>query len=201
MAPLGWDDVRGALVIRPPLRVADAGQRAAVAMILKQGDNGLEVLFIQRAEHPEDPWSGQVGFPGGRAEAGDTDLTFTAIRETAEEIGIDLGVEAELLGSLDEIRAMARMRPVDLVITPYVFRLRGGANPRLSAEVVGVHWLTLGELLDPAHRSVLDYPHQESTLRFPCLRLGGLVIWGLTYRMFLGFEELLTAGNGSGAGR
>jgi 8-oxo-dGTP pyrophosphatase MutT (NUDIX family) len=201
MGTLGWDEVRGALVIRPPVRMPEAGQRAAVAMILKEGESGLEVLFIQRAEHPEDPWSGHVGFPGGRAEAADNDLTITAIRETVEEIGIDLAAEAELLGSLDEIRAMARMRPVDLVITPYVFRLRSGASPRLSAEVVGVHWLRLSDLLDPAHRSVLDYAHQESTLRFPCLRLGGLVIWGLTYRMFLGFEELLAAGNTSGSGR
>ena len=176
----------------------DAGQRAAVAVILKEGERGLEVLFIQRAEHPEDPWSGHVGFPGGRAEAADGDLTVTAIRETLEEIGIDLGADAELLGSLDEIRAMARMRPVDLVITPYVFRLKGAARPSLSGEVVSVHWLTLGDLLDPAHRSVLDYQHQESTLRFPCLRLGDLVIWGLTYRMFLGFEELLAAGSRRG---
>jgi 8-oxo-dGTP pyrophosphatase MutT (NUDIX family) len=195
MGRFDWDHVRGALGTRSPLRVPDPVQRAAVAMILREGENGLEVLFIQRAEHPEDPWSGHVGFPGGRAEAEDRDLMMTAVRETMEEIGIDLGAEADMLGSLDEIRAMARMRPVDLVITPFVFHLRGASSPRLSGEVVSVHWLPLNDLLDPAYRSVFDYPHQESTLRFPCLRLGGLVIWGLTYRMFQGFEELLTAGN------
>jgi hypothetical protein len=35
----------------------------------------------------------------------------------------------------------------------------------------------------------MDYVHQGSTLQFPCLRVDDLVIWGLTYRMFSGFEE------------
>ena len=49
----------------------------------------------------------------------------TAVRETAEEIGLDLGRQGDLLGGLDEVHALARGRPVDLGITPFVFRLRG----------------------------------------------------------------------------
>jgi 8-oxo-dGTP pyrophosphatase MutT (NUDIX family) len=186
-----WDDVRRALRLRPPLCVSDAAQRAAVAMILREGGRGLETLFIRRAEHPEDPWSGQMGFPGGRAEAGDADLTGTAVRETAEEIGIDLGLEAELLGGLDEIRAMARMRPVDLAITPFVFRLHAPVKPCLSGEVVAIHWLGLDDLLDPAHRTSMDYRHEGTLLQFPCTKVGDVVIWGLTYRMLTGFEKRL----------
>lgn len=201
MAGVSFGDVHTALGGRAPLRIAEAAHRAAVAMVLREGEGGLEVLFIKRAEHPEDPWSGQVGFPGGRVEEGDRDLTMTAVRETTEEIGVHLDRDGELMGCLDDVRAMARLRPVDLVITPFVFRLLGPVNPRLSAEVVGIHWLTVDDLVDPAHRSTLDYGYQGSTLQFPCLRVGDLVIWGLTYRMFQGFEERLPSASASAATR
>src|SRR5687767_10801396 len=118
-----WDDVSCALDARPAVAVADIGTRAAVAVILRDAPSGIEMLFIRRAEHPEDPWSGHMAYPGGRAEAHDPDLQATAMRETLEEIGIDLARSAQLLGALDDIRAMARGVPVDLAITPFVFRL------------------------------------------------------------------------------
>lgn len=163
--------------------------RAAVALILRDGAAGLEVLFIRRAEDPRDPWSGQMAFPGGRIEPGDGDLATTAVRETAEEIGVDLARAGELLGALDEVRAMARMRPMNLVIAPFVFRLREAAEPVLNDEVRSVHWLRLDEILGPARRSTMEYVHQGATLQFPCLRIDDVVIWGLTYRMFSSFEE------------
>ena len=84
---------------------------------------------------------------------------------------------------------MARMRPVDLAISPFVFRLHADAAPALSAEVRSLHWLPLDELLGPSRRSTMDYQHQGDTLQFPCLRVEELVIWGLTYRMFMSFQE------------
>jgi 8-oxo-dGTP pyrophosphatase MutT (NUDIX family) len=167
--------------------------RAAVAMVLREAAAGIEILFIRRAEREQDPWSGQMGFPGGRVEPGDADLGATARRETFEEIGIDLLENAELLGGLDEIRAMARGRPVDLVITPFVFHLRGRENVRLSEEVTSVHWLSLDLLLGPDHHGRFEYRHGDETVELPCLRVGELVIWGLTYRMFGGLRKRLAA--------
>jgi 8-oxo-dGTP pyrophosphatase MutT (NUDIX family) len=185
-----WDDIRAAVASRPSVRVADAvGSRAAVAVIVRDGAQGLELLFIRRAEHPDDPWSGQMAFPGGRSEPGDADLAATAVRETREETGIDLRADAELLGALDEVRAMARMRPMDLAITPFVFRLCNAVAPALSEEVRSLHWLPLEDLVHPHTRSTMDYAHRDAVLKFPCLRLQDLVIWGLTYRMFLGLLE------------
>lgn len=180
------DALRAALA-RPPARVAEPGlKRAAVALVLRAGagESGDELLFIRRAQHPRDPWSGQIGFPGGRAEPGDAGPRETALRETQEEVGLDLERDAEELGALDEVRAMARLRPQNLVIAPFVFRLVTPAPTHPSGEVDAVLWLPLARLLDPEARGTMPYVHEGATLRFPCLNVDGLVIWGLTYRMF-----------------
>jgi 8-oxo-dGTP pyrophosphatase MutT (NUDIX family) len=201
MAPVGWTEVRAALALRPAQDVADeVTNRAAVAVVLREAGPGLQVLFIRRAEDPRDPWSGQVAFPGGRAEPGDADLLATARRETREEIGVDLAAEGEHLGRLDQVRAMARLRPMNLTITPFVFRLRGPAEPALSPEVRSLHWLGVDRLLDPERRSTMEYEHGETRLAFPCLRLDGIVIWGLTYRMFSSLGDRLASVRGSLAG-
>jgi 8-oxo-dGTP pyrophosphatase MutT (NUDIX family) len=161
-----------------------------VALVLRQGARGIELLFIRRADDPRDPWSGQMAFPGGRQEADDPDLLSTAVRETQEEIGLRLAPDA-VLGALDEVRAMARLRPVDLVIAPFVFRVPESSRATPRDEVRSIHWLLLDDLLDPRFRSTVDYPEPSGTLEFPCLRIDGLVIWGLTYRMLTGLGERL----------
>jgi 8-oxo-dGTP pyrophosphatase MutT (NUDIX family) len=201
MPRVDGEHVRRALASRKPTRVLETvASRAAVAVILRDGSLGFEVLFIRRAEHDGDPWSGQMGFPGGRAEPGE-DLGATAIRETREETGIPLDRDGHLLGRLDEVRAMARMQPMDLAITPFVFRLREPAATVLSEEVRSLHWLQLDDLLAPAAQSTMEYDYQGAKLQFPCLRKDGLVIWGLTYRMFTNLQSLLQATTAATASR
>ena len=66
---------------------------AAVTLLLRptgrDGTGGAEILFIKRAERAGDPWSGHLAFPGGRAEESDATLLDLAMREAAEEVGID----------------------------------------------------------------------------------------------------------------
>lgn len=194
MSALAWDDIERALAAGRHTRHEAAGPRAAVALVLRDGPGGVELLLIRRAESERDPWSGHLGFPGGRAEPGDASLEATAIRETLEETGLDLARDGRLLGRLDEVRAMARGRPVDLVIAPIVFRLRSRLDGAPSHEVVGLHWLPLARLLDPAHRSRLERSYEGVTVMLPCLRLDDLVLWGLSYGMFENLRTLLARG-------
>lgn len=170
------------------------GTRAAVSLILRGDASELELLFIHRAEHPDDPWSGHMGFPGGRQDPEDADLHATALRETREELGIALERSATLLGRLDDVQAIGRGRPLDLAITPFVFHLVEpvvmSPDPR---EVRDVVWIGLDALLGHELRSTLDYPHAGAMLRLPCFRWDGRVIWGLSYRMFGSLQERLEA--------
>ena len=191
MDPTRWEDVRRALALRPPARLERRlAARAAVALLLREASGALELLFIHRAEHPGDPWSGQMGFPGGREEPGDPDLRSTALRESAEEVGVDPR-RAEPLGSLDELQAVSRRGAMSLTITPFVFRVEPAQRLVPNYEVQAFHWLPLDALLGHELRSELDYLHEGRTLRFPCLRAGDLVIWGLTHRIFCNLQGLL----------
>ena len=181
MTHVSWDAIRRALADRQAVPVRNCTRRAAVAIVLQDGADGIEVLFIHRAEHPDDPWSGHMAFPGGRSEEGETPLV-TAIRETEEEVGLDLR-RAELLGALDELQAVRRI-PIDLAIAPFVFRVHGDIAPRPNHEVATVCWVRFEDLLGDRLRSTYDYAEAGGVLRFPCFRVHDRVIWGLTYRMF-----------------
>jgi 8-oxo-dGTP pyrophosphatase MutT (NUDIX family) len=180
------------LLRRPPRVVADGDgwRMAAVAAVFRDGAEGAELLFIQRAEHERDPWSGQIGFPGGRAEPGDADLLHTAARETREEIGLDLldPSAATPLGALDELQARARARIVQMAIRPYAFVLRGPEPPPLQPndEVAAAFWAPVSWLCDERRRAWYDSTRVGVAFRFPGIDLGpGRLLWGLTHRMVL----------------
>jgi len=158
----------------------------AVALILAPGKLGLEALFIRRAERPDDPWSGHIALPGGRREPGDADRLATAVRETREEVDVALP-EAALLGVLDDL-APSTPRLPPLVIRPYVFGFATRPEARLSEEVAGVMWLPLPELASCEGKAVV--PLRGETREVECYAYGGVVIWGLTYRILKGFLKL-----------
>ena len=160
-----------------------AARRAAVAAILRFEDERVEVLLMERAVNAADRWSGHVSFPGGHWEEQDPDLLATSIRETREEVGVDLGRAGRLLGTLPPLKAVARRRVLPLTITPFVFHLAEDHPVVLGAEAAGWFWLPLAA----AASGVLDgrYEHRLGPvpLQFPCWRHEGHVVWGLTFQM------------------
>ncbi len=162
---------------------SDRTRYAAVAAVLRYGTEP-EILLIRRTETPGDPWSGQMAFPGGRQEAGDPDLVATALRETKEEVGVDLGRSAELLGRLDDVQATARARRLDLVIVPHVFVLLEPVTLQLSSsEVDEALWAPLGPMVRGETATTRPWEHAGQRLDLPGYQVGPHIVWGLTYRM------------------
>lgn len=170
------------------------GEHAAVAIILgpRGADEDAELLFIKRAERDGDPWSGHVAFPGGRHDVRDHDVLDTAIRETHEEVGLDLRTAATPIARLEDLPAVARGRRTGLVITPIVFALHEGA-PLLAPneEVATTLWVPLGQLARFEGAGTMTYRYEGKDMELPCLRLGEHVLWGLTYRMVILLLEAL----------
>ena len=190
--------LRELLAARPASDVTVAVERqAAVAAILRERDPalGAEVLLIRRAERDGDPWSGHMAFPGGRRDEKDSDLLATALRETREEIGLDLSREARLLGRLEDVEATSRGRRVGMPITPFVFELEG--DPKLSleaGEVADALWTPLRPLFRGEARTTYPYELGELRLELPGYRVGESIVWGLTYQMLETLFQLVRAG-------
>jgi len=150
-------------------------RRAAVACLLRQSQGGLEVLFIQRAARVGDPWAGDVAWPGGRLDAGETELD-AAIRETREEVGLDLRSTAwELLGPLDDRPAVRKGGLATLVVRPFVF-LASAPPPQpvlAAAEVAAAWWVPLAHLAGARAAPPLPFfevPLARLQTRLPALR-------------------------------
>lgn len=175
--------IRQKLAHHPPRITPDPSPRAAVAAILRAQIRGPEILLIRRADRPSDPWSGQMAFPGGRQSTDDPDLVATAIRETQEEIGLDLRDGSELLGQLDDLPAVARARRTGLVITPFVFAIERSPSLVLNHEVAEVVWTPLEPLVTGASATSFEYKLESESFQLPALQVGPHVVWGLTYQM------------------
>ncbi len=166
-------------------------RQAAVAMILAEGDGDLDVCFIRRAEREGDPWSGQVAFPGGRADVGDPSASAVAERETSEEIGLILH-ERQLVGPLP-VREIDRQHLK--LLSPFVYYVDAGAQSaarvRERHEVASIFWVPLHHLFDQNAATELEYPMGGTATTFPGIRYGDHIIWGLTLRILESFAEIM----------
>ncbi len=166
------------------------GRRAAVAALVRFDLGRPEVLLMKRSERAGDRWSGHVSFPGGREEARDPDLLATAVRETREEVGIDLGRSARLLGRLGATRAVAR-GVLPMTITPFVFTLVAEAPLVLRDEAESAFWFPLDRAAAGALDDIYVYRLGPIPLKLPCWRYEGYVVWGLTYQMLRGLLDVV----------
>lgn len=171
------------------------GRQAAVAAILREAGHGTEVLFIKRAQRPGDLWSGHMAFPGGHRDATDRDLAATALRETFEEIGLDLARHGQPLGALDPLDIQPLGARHRMLVAPYVFALDAGAPPlRLNGEVADVLWGSLPDMFHGRSATRRAMAVSGGVHDFPGYAVRDEVVWGLTYQMLQTFFGVIDPG-------
>jgi 8-oxo-dGTP pyrophosphatase MutT (NUDIX family) len=187
------ESIRAALAShRPQLIEPDDCKRAAVALVLREIDGRTEVLFIERALHEGDPWSGHMAFPGGRVDPGDPSARHAAERETHEEVGLDLH-GAEQLGRLDDLHGRRASGVPQLIISGFVYCIGEPQALTLNREVREAFWFPLAELHAP-DRAVPYRIEQVEGMEFPGILVGRPerhVVWGLTYRFIEVFFQAI----------
>ncbi len=160
---------------------------AAVLVPVVRRESGLTVLFTRRTAHLSDH-AGQISFPGGRSEPGDTGAAETALREAAEEIGL-APAQVEVLGELSEYVTVTGYR-----VTPVV----GLVNPPLELrldefEVAEVFEVPLEFLLDPQNHQRNSVVHEGRERRYYAVPYRQYYIWGATAGMLMNLHSFLTS--------
>lgn len=152
-----------------------AGARpAAVLVLLYPRDGQWHVpLMLRPADMPDHP--GQVSFPGGMVEAGETSRQ-AALREFSEELG----------AATDDVRIVGRLSPL------YLFASNFQIDPWVATTTALPHWrpsqreverlleIPLGHLLDPRNTGHVERWHRRLAYRAPCFHWQQEQIWGAT---------------------
>jgi 8-oxo-dGTP pyrophosphatase MutT (NUDIX family) len=172
------DDPRG----RPRFAERRGAARAAAVLVLVYPDAAgmARIVLIERPSY-DGHHSGEVSFPGGKAEPGDADAAATALREAAEEVALD-PVQAD-------VRVVGRLDPVwipvsDFEMTPIV--AIAGREPRLvasAAEVARIVQPPVARFLPGAPMPVIERTIGAWPLRFGHYEVDGLSVWGATARV------------------
>lgn len=158
------------------------GETASVAVII---DTRKRVLMIRRAEKENDPWSNQMAFPGGKREPSDRSYLETAVRETMEELSIDLHLYSEFLGYMDSFKTHGgRMH-----VVPSVFYPLKELKPRPNKEVSNFYWIELPLLQSRSTR--YGFYRDNKLVENEAFLYGDCIIWGLSYRIIVSLLSLL----------
>jgi 8-oxo-dGTP pyrophosphatase MutT (NUDIX family) len=163
-------------------RPADVRQ-SAVLVLFGEGPEGPDLLLIERSPHLRSH-AGQPAFPGGAVDPDDDGPVGAALREAAEETGLDpAGVR--VLAVLPELW----LPPSGYVVVPVLAHWAAPTEvaPVDVREVAAVARVPLAELVDPANRLVIRHP---SGWRGPAFRVGGMLVWGFTAALVDGLLEL-----------
>jgi 8-oxo-dGTP pyrophosphatase MutT (NUDIX family) len=164
------------------------GKNAAVALVLYKNNNlnCIELVLIKRSEY-NGHHSGQVSFPGGKADRSDSDLLATALRETYEETGIRLNAE-NILGKLTPLYILVS----GFLVQPFVFYLPD--IPKFNPEPKEVSYLikcNIELLSDESIIKTTEFASAGYSIRAPYYAIAGEVVWGATSMILAEFVELL----------
>ena len=171
----------GESAARPWAGSPSGGRPAAVlVLVVPDADGEARIILTERTTGGRHH-SGEISFPGGRAEPEDADLVATALREAAEEIGLhpaDAGLR--VVGTLEPFWI-----PVsNYLVTPVV--AIASARPSLVAapdEVARIIEAPLDAFLGGAPIEIVERTIDDWTIRYGAYAVDGLLVWGATARI------------------
>ena len=170
-------------------RVVVGGPLIKAAVLLPILDRGEPwVVFAKRTE-TVGQHAGQISFPGGRVDPGDTSFLEAALREAHEEVGLPPEV-VEPLGALDDQETVA----TQFIITPWVGLVRGPVAWKPDGrEIERVIEVPFAALLDGANFRSEQWTRGGVTRAVYFYEYGGDTIWGATARILRDYLAILTA--------
>lgn len=177
---------------KPLIRKGNSLMSAAVAIIMRDGKQGTEFLMMQRAKHHNDPWSGQMSFPGGKIDPVDVDAQAAAIREVREEVGVSLQ-GPDYVGQLDDLYGLKVDGIYTVHVSCFVFKLDRVVEITPNYEVADTVWLPLSYLNEPENTHDHFHP-ADMSVNMAAVMIDvekDQVLWGLSLRLLVGLYELL----------
>jgi 8-oxo-dGTP pyrophosphatase MutT (NUDIX family) len=166
----------------------DHVEAVVAILLLDEPGQGLQTLLVQRAEREGDPWSGQIGLPGGRVKLSDESPRSALHREVEEEVGIKLEEVGVELGSLSVGHPMRRM---EMRVQPWVYGLKVKPKVSIGSEIADSFWVNLAELHSKVQMSEITI--RGGPWRVESYLVNGRVIWGFTYRVLTELIPILKA--------
>jgi 8-oxo-dGTP pyrophosphatase MutT (NUDIX family) len=167
--------------LRPRLEPPSTARAAAVLVLVFPGPGDEARLVLTERPSYDGFHSGEVSFPGGKAEPEDVDDAATALREAAEEVGLDAAAAGvRVVGNLGTVWI-----PVsDFRITPVVaIAVRRPVLRPSPAEVARVLEPPVAAFLPDAPIEVVERTIRDWPLRYGGYRIDGLHVWGATARI------------------
>jgi 8-oxo-dGTP pyrophosphatase MutT (NUDIX family) len=159
-------------------RDGDHVEAVVAILLVDEPGRGLQTLMVQRAEREGDPWSGQIGLPGGRVKQATETPRIAVHREVEEEVGIKLDEVGIELGSLSVGHPMRRM---EMRVQPWVYAMRVKPRVSIGSEIAGSFWANLADL--PSKKKMSEIAIRNQPWNVESFVIDGKIIWGFTYRV------------------
>jgi 8-oxo-dGTP pyrophosphatase MutT (NUDIX family) len=157
-------------------------QASVLIAILNYGEyiESPELIYTQRSGHLS-THSGEVSFPGGKAEDGDVSLFDTALRESNEEMSLN-GEDVTMLGKLDYLISRHKIE-----VNPFIVTVDKPQDLEANEEIQEIFTVPLSFLLDPKNIKRESIERQGSVWEVPTWSLKNQKIWGLTAMITVNF--------------